>query len=316
MRNKRALLSAQEILGSLILAAIFVLPVLSLAGDEDKLYVDDNASGQEDGSIKHPYKTIAQALKKADRDSEVHILPGSYEENIEIPEGVEVFGSDKNSVVIKAEDDGAATVTMKHKSSIDNVTIKDGRYGIKVGTNDRASITECIIKDNKKDGINIKAGEVAEKRKVTISESEIYHNGQAGIYAEKRRLVMVDNEIRDNDSDGIDLQAGTSAWIGGNRLKNNAGSGLKIVLDKAKIWTKNNTYRDNEREGIEVNAYGAAGRIDINKSKFDNNDRYGIARILRGGAAETVFGGLTLQSNNVFTENKVGNISPTIRLNK
>lgn len=316
MRKKLAQISRNGLMGSLLLVAIFVLPILSLAGHKDKLYVDDNASGTQDGSANHPYKTIAQAFKKADKNTEVHILSGTYKENIKVPAGVEVFGSNKKNVIIKAKNSGEPAVEMNNKTSIDNVTIKDGRHGIKVGVNDKVSITKCIVENNKKDGIHIKEGSVEEKRKVTISKSEIKGNGQAGIYAEKRRVVIVDNEIINNDSDGIDLQKGAKAWVAGNRIKSNDGSGMKVVLDKSEIWTKNNSFRENKREGVEVNAYGIAGKIDINKSKFNDNGRYAIARILRGSVSPAILGGFTVQSNNVFSGNRIGNISPAIRISR
>lgn len=316
MGKKMLKLSKNGLIGSLLLVAIFVLPVLSLAGHKDKLYVDDGASETQDGSASHPYKTISAALKKAGKNTEVHILPGTYKENIKIPSGVEVFGSSRKSVVIKAKDGGKPTVEMDNKTRIDNVTIKDGRYGVKIGTSDKASVTKCIIKNNKKDGINIKDGSADEKKKVTISESEIKENGRTGIYAEKRRVVIVDNDIANNGNDGIDLQKGAKAWVAGNRIKNNDGSGLKAVLDKSEIWTKNNSFRENKREGVEVNAYGEAGKIDINKSKFNDNKRYGIAKVLRGNAPMSVIGGFTVQGNNVFSGNKTGNISPAIRVGR
>lgn len=314
MSKIQAQISAKGLIGSLILMLIFVLPVLSWAGHKDKIYVDAATSGKEDGSSDHPFKKISSALKKTGKKDEVHIRPGTYKENIEIPEGVDVFGSGKSSVIIKAKDSGQPVVSMKNKTSIDNVTIMDGRYGIKVGTNDKVSITKCLIKNNSRDGISIKTGAIEEKRKVTISKSEIRNNGKAGIYAEKRRLVIVDSEINDNHSDGIDLQSGSRAWVAGNRIKSNSGSGLKAILDGSEIWTKNNTIRDNKREGMEINSYGGKGRMDINKSKFYQNKRYAAARILRGNAQTGILGGLTFQNNNIFSENTIGNISPAIRI--
>lgn len=303
-----------EIIGSLLLLAVFILPFFLFASGCKKIYVDDNASGNQDGSSGHPYKTISAALKKADKNDEVHILPGFYKENIEIPEEVEVYGSDEDKVIIEAKDDNEPVVKMKHKTKIDKVTVKKGEYGIEVGKNDRASIIECVIKDNDRDGIKIKEGEIQDKYKVSVTESLIENNGKSGIYSQKRRIILIDNEILGNDRDGVDLEAGSKAWIEGNRMKDNDGSGLKLVLDRSEIWTKNNTYYDNRREGVEINAFGGTGRIDLNKSKFYKNGRYGITRVQRGKFALDVWRGVTIQANNLFWENKIGNISEVIKI--
>ncbi len=315
IKMKRLFLAKKwEALGSLLLLAVFVIPVLSFAGHETKIYVDDDATGTEDGSYSNPYSTIGEALDNSDEDTEVHIRAGTYKENIEIPKGVEIYGSDKDDVTIKADNDNKSVVEMKHKTKIDKVTIRDGKYGIKVGKNDKATITNSVIKDNDKDGINIKEGETKSKRKVTVSDSEIKENGRAGIYSEKRRLVIIDNEIFDNGSDGIDIEKGSKAWIAGNRIKDNDGSGLKVVLDKSEVWTKNNTYRDNDREGVEVNAFGKPGKVGIKKSKFYKNDRWGMARIQRGNFSSSVWEWLIIEDDNKFWKNKTGDISPIIKL--
>ena len=59
---------------------------------------------------------------------------------------------------------------------------------------------------------------------------------------------------------------------------------------------------------MEVNAYGGSGRIDINKSKFYKNEKYGIVKVKRGDFSNSILNGLTIQSDVIFWENKQGNI--------
>lgn len=297
-----------EIVGSLMLLGVFVLPVLGLAGS-DKIYVDDNASGTQDGSSKHPYKTINEAMKHADSDTQIHVSAGKYKESFEVREGVEVYGSEREDVVIESPDDDWAVVTLNSNTKIDGVTVRNGKYGFKVGTNDRASIVNCIVEDNDGHGILIEKGEAWDTRSVSISDTLIRENGGAGIYSEKRRVSLVDNEIRDNDGDGVILLPGVSAWLDNNTVKNNDKSGLKMYLDGSTIWTKRNIYSDNNREGIEIDAYGGSGRIDINDSEFRGNDRWGIARVQRGNFSTSLWNSVTIQGSNYFTGNSYGNIS-------
>lgn len=312
--NKLKTFQKKEIAGALLLLAIFILPIVSLAGGNKKIYVDADANGIQNGSEEHPYRKISQALKGAKKNAEVHISSGIYRENIVIPKGVEIFGSDKDKVIIKAKNSSLPAVKMNHKTEINKVTVEGGRYGIVIDDGDRASVIECIVKNNKKDGIKIKEARVNDKYKANIIETLIKDNGRSGIYSQKRRLVLIDNEIYGNGSDGIDIEKGSTAWIKGNRINHNDGSGLKLTLDGSEIWTKGNTYHSNEREGMEINAYGENGQIDINKSKFYKNDRYGITKIERNHFGKTVWGGLTIRDNNIFWNNKKANISDKIKI--
>lgn len=305
-------ISRKEIAGSLVILAFAVLPFVSM-GKSDKIYVDDDASGSQTGSESHPYKTIEKALDEADKKDEVHIRKGTYEENIEIPEYVKVYGSGEDEVIIKADHKDEPVVKMNDNAKIDGVTIRKGKYGISVGKNDEASITQCTIEDNYKDGIHIKEAPADDKNKVSISESTIKDNGRDGIYSEKRRIILIDNEIIGNRNDGVDLAAGSRAWIEGNKMKDNRGSGMKLILDRSYTWTKNNTYYGNKREGLEVNSFGGSGKIDINKSKFYKNSRYGVAKVQRGGSS-SVWSGLTFQGNNKFWQNISGNISSVMSI--
>lgn len=296
-----------------MLLAIFVAPFFTFA-KTDKIFVDDNASGTQNGSSQHPFKTISEGLKHAGKKDEVHVRPGNYKENIIIKEDVRVFGSDEDDVIITAKDSDVPVVFMKDGSRISKVTVRKGRNGIEVLKNAEASIIDCIIKDNRRDGIRIrKHNKVNKDEAVSIDSTVVKDNGKTGIYSETHRVVVTESEIRDNGSDGIIFSQGTSAWLSGNKVSGNRGSGMKLYLDGSDIWTKSNTFSHNKREGIEVNANGN-GRIDIKKSKVHSNGRYGIARVVRGGASTGVFRGLTVQSDVEFWENRIGNVSPIIRV--
>ncbi|MDX9913220.1 MAG: right-handed parallel beta-helix repeat-containing protein [Candidatus Moranbacteria bacterium] len=302
--------------GVLLLAVIFIAPAVSFARSTRDIYVDANAGSNQDGSIKHPYKKIEDAIKKAkktDRKVEIHVAKGTYRENIEVPSDTKIFGEDKKNTIIKAKDGDRPVVKLNHKTEINKFTIEDGEYGVVIDDDDRASVIKCVIKNNDKDGVKIKRASIDDKYIASVTESDIYDNGRSGIYSEKRRLSLIDNFIHENDGDGIDISGGAQAWIAGNKVKENEKSGMKLTLDGSYIWTKNNTYYENKREGLEVNSYGGTGRIDINKSKFYKNDKYGIARVKRGTFNNSIWNGLTVQSDAIFWENNQGNISDSIK---
>lgn len=301
---------------AIIAVILIALPMLAFSSRTHKLYVNDNASGAQDGSKSHPYKTISEAISKADGKTEIHISNGIYKENIALKSDMEIYGEDKNETIIEADKSSESVVTMKDDTVINKVTIKGGSNGIKVRDNAKASIIKCVIKDNNRDGIKIESDGTSDSRRVSISENTIKDNDWSGIYSGRRNLSIVENDILDNGKDGVDIAKGSKAWIADNEIKDNSGSGMKLAIDGSDIWTKSNNVRSNRREGMEASFSGAAGRINIAKSKFRDNGRYGIARIqdfpLNANSQNLWKRYLTFDANNEFSQNGEASISVII----
>ncbi|MCX6763285.1 MAG: right-handed parallel beta-helix repeat-containing protein [Candidatus Moranbacteria bacterium] len=295
---------------TIVALIMLATPLFTFSSHSHNIYVDDSASGTQDGSTEHPYKTIGDAMDHADENTQIHVAKGTYNENIKIKKGVEIYGSDQEDVVIDAHSDSKPAVEMNGDTLINKVTIKGGQDGIKVNNKAKASIIKCTVKNADDDGIHIVSDGLDKDKMVSISESLIEKNNRAGIYSGKRRLSITDNEIRENGSDGIVFESGISAWIAGNKIAHNMKSGMRLILDGANIWTKSNTIRDNRREGIEVNWSGAAGRIDIAKTKFWNNERFAVARVQRANFDSNRWNSsLTFDNRNQFVGSKLGDIS-------
>ena len=287
------------------------LPFLATSSNTKKIYVETSASGTQNGSSEHPFKTIKQAMKEADEKTEIHISKGTYEENVDMKKGVKIFGEDEDDVVIESDDKDEPTVFMRHKTTINKVTIKKGKYGVKVDDDAKASIVKCVVKDSRGAGIKIKGDGKHKDDMVSISKTVVKENDGPGIFVpEKRRISITESEIVENKGDGIDLGKNISAWIADSSIKNNKKSGMKLVIDGASIWTKSNSIRNNNREGVEVSWYGGAGKINIAKSKFFKNERFAVARVQRGYFNSGLRGQyLTFDDKNVFGENIFGDIS-------
>lgn len=299
----------------IILTVLVITPTFAFSSKKNDLYVNIKASGKEDGSKDHPYKTISQALDKAKSKAEIHVSKGEYKENLTLKNGIRLLGENKDNTIIKAKKDKWATVFFKENAEIDGFTIKDGKKGVLVEKNIKANIINCIVKNNRGEGIYIEGNNTKKSNQVVVSKAIIKNNGHSGIMSVgARRVVIVDSEIIGNKNDGIDLAKGTSAWIAGNSIKDNKGSGLKLIVDNSDIWTKSNSIRKNKREGAEVSFYGGAGRIDFAKSKIVDNDRYGIARLQRTSSANYGKWNQYLTTGNKveFWGNASGNISSYI----
>lgn len=315
--DKRNFVWKREAVLAVVAILAVVLPVVAF-GSGDTIFVDDSASGSETGSSSHPYKTISEALKHADEGDSVVVAKGHYEENITIPKDVKLVGrkKDRNDVVIKADNNDKPTVEMKHKSEINYVTIEGGRYGIRVLDDSKAKINDVLVKGSKRDGIHIDSASRDKKYRVLIDSVRVTGSKMAGIFSKRRDIVIIDTESVKNDGDGLDLQEGVKAWIEGSKFSENKGSGAVIVLDRSDVWTKKNSFRDNGREGIEVNAYSVGGAVGIKKATIKGNDRYGIARVSHGVNGPAALKGLILGTEvnaNSYADNTLGDISPIIR---
>jgi len=308
---------SREVILSLAFGLLLVVPVFVFGGSQT-IYVDKDASGSENGTAAHPYHTISKALDKAKDGTKVRVKNGTYKENVTIPKGV-WLGSDtykRGDVVIKG-DDNHPTVTMKNDSELSKLTIDGGRHGIRVKEDAKVKILSVLVKNSDRDGIHIDASKSRDKKhEVYIEKSEVQNSDRTGIYSERHYVVLVNSDIHDNHLDGIDFAAGTKAWLEGNRINNNRGSGAKFILDGASIYGKKNGFRNNKREGLEVNAYGAAGTIELKRSASINNDRYGVARVARTHAGSLLFGNLSFGigvNGSRFEGNSFGNISSIVK---
>lgn len=315
--KSRNFLFSKEVLMGLVLAAFLAVPVFVFGGS-DEIFVDKNASGSEEGTAAHPYHTISEALKKAKEGTEVHIKNGTYKENITIPKGVDVVGDSgkRDKVTIESDNDDRPTVTMKNNTALKHITIKGGRHGVRVLEDARVHILDAVIKKSDRDGVHIDSAPRDNKHRVLIDETTISDNDRAGIFSEKRYIILINSDIVSNGSDGLDLAAGTKAWLEDNRFNDNKGSGAKLVLDDASIFGKKNGFRNNRREGLEVNTFGAAGTIEIKRSAFVKNNRYGVARVARTVAGTRMFGNLSFGigiNDSRFDNNALGNISSIMR---
>jgi hypothetical protein len=148
---------------------------------------------------------------------------------------------------------------------------------------------------------------------MSIVDTEVKDNGRAGIYSEKRKLVIIESEIKDNDGDGVNLARGVEAYFDNNSISKNNKSGLSFVLDDSSVFVASkNTFRENKREGIEINAFGSVGFVTIKKSRISENHHYGIAKLQRSVAASKHWRHVVIENNNNLFGNVKGNISPVI----
>ncbi len=315
--NIRNFLLSREVFVSLFFFCIIAVPMVVFGGAK-VVFVDKSATGIEDGTSEHPYQSISKALDNIKKGTEVRIKNGEYKENITIPKDVKLVGDSekRDKVIIKARNENKPTVEMKDETEMSYVTVKGGRHGVRILSDTKAHLYNVVVKDSNRDGIHIDSAKTDKRHRVILDTVEVTRNDRTGIFAETRFITLINSSITMNKSDGVDFAMGTEVWLGDNNVSGNKGSGIKMVLDHSSFSSKKNTIKNNDREGIEINAYGANGTITIKKASIHNNGRYGIAKIARTADAVNSFGNVILGSGvnvNKMNLNTFGNISPLVR---
>lgn len=305
-----------EIGVSLFVLAVIALPFFGFARGGDKIYVNEDTSGTQNGSSSHPYKTIWQGLDKAHDGDEVIVAKGTYKERITLPKGVKLSGAGKGKTIIKSsERSDDPVINMKDGSKVWGITVKDGEVGIYVRQGAKVDIIDSDIRENRHEGIIIENGERTDKEKVSIVNCEVKDNGWSGIYSKKRKVVIMESGIKNNGRNGVVFESGVRAWIDNNSISENKGSGLVMNLDGADVTiASKNTFRKNGREGVEVSSFGMTGSLDVRKSRLSENGRYGVARISKiANISPSVWSGLVVEGNNTFFGNGLGDVSSLVR---
>ncbi len=282
-----------------VFGAIVLSIPLNVFGGHDVLYVDKNSTGSELGTNDSPYQSIENALKNAGDSDEVRVKKGTYKENIVIPKGVKVTSDadDRDKVTVSGKKN-EPTIVMKDGAELSKITVKEGRHGIRVEKSSKAHIFDVLVEESDRDGIHIDQSKKKDKKhRVFIDKVEVKKSGRAGIYSEEHFVVITKSNIHNNDSDGIDFQAGMKAWIENTQVNTNGGSGLKIDLNNADIWTNKISLRKNKREGVEVSARtNVMGNFGLKKATITNNKNYGVAKLRRDTAP------VSLLASHVFIE--------------
>ena len=210
------------------------------------IYVDDNISSREDGSMSHPFNTIGEGIDFAGAGDTVHVAQGYYEENIILDKNISLIGEGPDLTIIDGSRQNLAAVQCigMTDGSIKGFHIQSGvGAGIKCEESS-ISIQQNIISENSShggiegDGIVITQGS-----SVTVKNNIIYGNEQNGIYlAEGTAAEIINNTICSNGRDGIYARSGDGVIIKNNIIIVNGICGIscnqtpKPTLSYNNIW--------------------------------------------------------------------------------
>lgn len=270
-------------LKTFLMLCLTLLPGVKLAASDYNIFVDiSNNTGIEDGSENNPFNTIGEAIILAQNNEpenrKIYVANGEYLENIELTDGIEIFGENKSDTIIDGSDDNT-TVKMNNKTSLENIKIYKGKIGISIEKNSKVEINQVKIQKTKKIGINLE--ESSKKRLVTIKNCEIYEGDGKGIYIKKKNYAKIyDNEIYDNEEEGIDIRSSAKGSVRDNKIYKNGESGVEFIIERSKMDIDKNKIYKNSASGISFQAYvgglSAYSNNSTEKNKISYNKKYGL----------------------------------------
>ncbi|OGI25666.1 MAG: hypothetical protein A3J76_01680 [Candidatus Moranbacteria bacterium RBG_13_45_13] len=268
---------------SAIIFLYFLVPVASRAAAYD-FYVDKNSIElTENGNVLFPWKTIGAALSHIQSEGlkkkTVYIKNGTYFESLSVSNNTKLVGESKNGTIIDGTGSNHAVNLVSTKSEIKDLKIKNAdATNIVVDRRSKATITGCNIEKAGKFGVEVKESSAAEKYKFTISNSKISENGSQGMFISKRKIKISDNEIFSNDEEGVDLHSRVKGTVAGNDIYGNGESGIESMLAGTNLTIRNNEVENNHAQGITIQVYstGKKGRVKISGNTIRGNHKYGI----------------------------------------
>lgn len=145
---------------------ILIFSAGNVNASESIVYVDDsNTNGPWSGTQGHPFLKIQDGIDGVSTGGVVHVLNGTYQENIFINKTVEIIGNSRGNVIVDGLEFGDAILISAGNVTVHYLTVESSTYGIRISAS-----SNCIIKDN-----NIRDNEYG----IYLGDSSnntIYHN--------------------------------------------------------------------------------------------------------------------------------------------
>lgn len=270
--------------------------VVSLAGSASSLtprtwFVNGGAAGGGNGSFRSPFLTVGAALAAASAGDVVYVAPGTYVENLTIPDvdNLTLRGAGKNSTIIKAAT-GSTTPTVKWapaSGTYEKLTLRD----LTIQNLENGQL--CLSLDG--DGTAV-ASFAQFMRTSCILDGVVLDKGTSTGDAYYFRSV---DKMYVSDGNGSTISGNVAGWNGSGQWLNPGYVLLRGTILGNGVTGFTLTYDDTSGQ---VRPYG--GRQGFNLA--DTSTVYGAVTLTKaplfGTAPDTViFGDVTATSLSIFT---------------
>lgn len=172
--------------------------------------------------VPQQFRSIYEALLKAQPGDTVFVSKGIYYENIAMVDEVVIHGENQKTTIINGRRKGDAVVLGADKGVIENFTIRNGRIGILCKATSPI-IQNNIIIDNKGSGIMAVMG------LPQISNNIIMRNRWSGVFLQSVKAIdtqIENNVIIENGYNGIHCANATQVLIRNNIIMGNDEYGV------------------------------------------------------------------------------------------
>jgi len=220
-------------------------------------YLPDTASPVQPGAgqaarviqVPHDYVNLTAAIAAVPEGGEIQVEPGVYQEDATISKPMRVTG--EAGVVIS----GAVSVTGTHDVFLRQMEIRGGLELLDVTA---FTLGTLVISGSPADGLVVDGGSGI------VADCSIESCAKAGVTAcFGAQLYLYDTVIRGNGEGGLALSYGSQAWVSGNIVESNEGSGIEIRSSTAVISgnqiTQNNGFGISADIGSTVTGEGNVG---------------------------------------------------------
>ena len=188
----------------------------------DTIYVSiegDDLTG--DGTKDNPYRTIQKGIDESGRKDIVQVLPGGYEENINLVSDLIVLGSGAENTTITSDSGNIVTAHNVHNVTLSGFTI-DGQGSAENGIVCSGTTSLLEISCNLLTGTSVAGIKCLDSVSVDIKNNTVSQNLNHGVECSGSTDVTIDfNNINDNEKYGIACNGNAIATITNNDICRN-----------------------------------------------------------------------------------------------
>jgi len=208
------------------------------------IFVDDDNSGYEDGSLQYPFNTIQEAIEEAGNGSIIRVFEGTYYESIRIDKPLTIIGNGTNTVIDGPSRNAVTIISDDVELSKLFIYTPTGEDDIEIQAED-VLIANCTLSNCGGSSIHILHGD-----DITIEWSVIRMAVDAGVTISDSDDVKFDNcEIYDNSGHGVKIYLSTDIEFSFCRIHDNGDDGIYVSgSTDTRIWDSD--IYDNADHGV------------------------------------------------------------------
>ncbi|MBC7263335.1 MAG: right-handed parallel beta-helix repeat-containing protein [Chloroflexi bacterium] len=252
-----------------------------------EVWVDDDYTpgGYNDGHQwgYDAFNKIYDGVTKTISTGTVHVLSGTYNENVVVTKTLSILGVGADTVILDGVSDTGTGFYIDQVSNvtISGLTIKNFSRGIDIHGTGATNVYTITITNNIFDSNGVSAGSEAIYGTYVFNSilcNNIIRNGQDGIDLWlANNVVICYNEIYNNKGVGVWIERGDNNSIDNNHIYNNRHIGVRITSPANNNGIFNNHIHDQYWDGIHLGSAVAGTQIvsntitNTNKMQMDGN---------------------------------------------